>query len=562
MWKSSYVASTSVTRTQTDAEKLTILDANKLANGTGIDADICIVGAGAAGITLARSLEPSGAKICLLESGGLSIEEEVQALYDVDNTGYPIRENFMSRVRYFGGSCNLWAGRSMRMSPIDFKVRDWVPNSGWPIDYAEIDPWYERAERLLRLPPEKEFVDVGRLPGIGDQEKALLSATDAESAIATWASKPMRFGKVFKRELKRSKNIEVYLNANVTEVVPAENGAAVTRLVVKTMDKRQMVVRARLFVLATGGLENARLLLASTERASSGIGNDFDQLGRYYLDHPRSIYGRVRVNESVRLPYLTGIPLTTGKVQFGIAASEEYQRENGLLNCYASLEPELSEFAQTQYGRSINIVKVLSGRGHVGSRFRLSDVDMTDMRDLVYYLTPKEIMPHFLYKPYALLKQAVRKRRAIQGLSVINYCEQVPDPESRVTLGKERDALGMPKLQLHWRLGDEVRQSVARMHETVARLVKEHGIGELHTDEEELADVRFSDASHHIGTTRMSDTPRNGVVDSDCRVHGVDNLYVCGSSVFPTGGYANPTLTIVALTLRLGELLGKELSNG
>jgi len=426
----------------------------------------------------------------------------------------------------------------MRMSPIDFEVRDWVPNSGWPIDYVEIDPWYERAEQFLRLPPNKNFADVGQLAGIGDQEKDLLSAADSEPAIATWASKPMRFGKTFKRDLKRSKNIDVYLNANVTEIVPAENAAVVTRLIVKTMDQRQMVVKARFFVLATGGLENARLLLASIARNDSGVGNDFDQVGRYFLDHPRSIYGRVRVNESVRLPYLTGIPLTTGKIQFGVAASEEYQRANGLLNCYASLEPELSEFAQTQYGRSIKVIKVLSRRGHAGSRFQLSDVDTTNVRDLIYYLTPKEIMPQFLYKPYALLKQAVRKRRSIQNLSVINYCEQVPDP----------------------RVGDEVRQSVARLHEVLARLVKVHGVGELHSDAEELRDVRFSDASHHIGTTRMSNTPRSGVVDSDCRVHGIDNLFVCGSSVFPTGGYANPTLTIIALTLRLGELLAEELS--
>jgi choline dehydrogenase-like flavoprotein len=313
--------------------------------------------------------------------------------------------------------------------------------------------------------------------------------------------------------------------------------------------------------LATGGLENARLLLASTARHHGGVGNEFDQVGRYFLDHPRSIYGRVRVNESVRLPYLTGIPLTTGKVQFGIAASEEYQRANGLLNCYASLEPELSEFAQTQYGRSINVIKVLSRRGHAGSRFRLSDVDTTNVRDLIYYLTPKEIMPQILYKPYALLKQAVRKRRSIQALSVINYCEQVPDPDSRVTLGTDTDALGMRKLQLHWRVGDDVRQSVARLHEVLGRLVQAYGVGELHSDAAELREVRFSDASHHIGTTRMSNTPRSGVVDSDCRVHGVDNLFVCGSSVFPTGGYANPTLTIIALTLRLGELLTEELSS-
>ena len=539
---------------------MTILDANKLPDGLEIATDVCIVGAGAAGITLANALEASGARICLLESGGFSIDEEVQGLYDVDNTGYPVRENFMSRVRYFGGSCNLWAGRSMRMSPIDFEKRDWVPNSGWPIDYTEIDPWYELAERFLLLPSHENFSDVSRVANMGAQERSLLNSPDAEPAIATWATKPMRFGKTFKRDLKRSKSIDLYLNANVTELVPAENAAAIRRVVVKTMDQRQMTVAARIFVLATGGLENARLLLASTARNESGIGNEYDLVGRYFLDHPRAIFGRVKVRESVRLPYLTGIPLTTGKVQFGVAASEDYQRAHNLLNCYASLEPELSEFAQTQYGRSINIIKVLSRRGHAGSRFQLPDIDMNDVRDLIYYLTPKEIMPHFLYKPYALLKQMVRRRRAIEHLSVINYCEQVPDPDSRVTLGSDTDALGMRKLQLHWRLGDEVRRSVASLHSALRVLLNEHGIGELQSNEAELSEVRFSDASHHIGTTRMSDTSRTGVVDSDCRVHGIDNLYVSGSSVFPTGGYANPTLTILALALRLGETLGERLS--
>ena len=540
---------------------MTILDANKLPDGARITGDVCIVGAGAAGISLARDLENTGAKICLIESGGFNIDEQVQALYDVDNLGYPIRENFMSRVRQFGGSCNLWAGRSMLLNPVDFKHRDWIPNSGWPISYEQLETWYERAEAVLRLPEYDGFLDTDRLPGVSPHETAVFGSETAEPAIATWAAKPMRFGKTFKRDLRRSRSIELYLNLNVTEIRSSENGEVVTGLTAKTMDRREMTVEARHFVLATGGLENARLLLASRETQERGVGNDFDQVGRYFLDHPRAIFGSVRLRDSVRLPSLTGIPLANGKVQFGIAASEVYQRQHGMLNCYASLEPELSEFAQTQYGRSINLIKVLTKRGHAGSRFKLSDVEITDVRDLIYYLTPKEIMPHFMYRPYAYVKRLVRSRRPLQRLSMINYCEQVPDSESRVSLGHETDALGTPKLQLHWRVSGEMRQSVACLHELIGELLESHDIGELESDMTELGEVRFSDASHHIGTTRMSATPRSGVVDSDCRVHGVDNLYVCGSSVFPTGGYANPTSTILALTLRLGEHLSSRLSS-
>jgi choline dehydrogenase-like flavoprotein len=390
---------------------------------------------------------------------------------------------------------------------------------------------------------------------MGSQEKAFLSSEDAEPAVATWATKPMRFGKAFKRSLKQSKNLDVYVNANVVELVPSEDSRSITSLTVKTMDNRTISVFAGTVILAAGGLENARLLLASNSCSEAGIGNEYDQVGRYFLDHPRAIFGSIRVNESVRLPYLTGIPITTGKIQYGIGMSEDYQRRHGCLNCYASLEPELSEFAEKQYGRSINVLKVLLRRGHAGSRFRLKDADMSNVRELIYLLTPKEIMPHFLYKPYALLKQKVRRRRAVRRLSIINYCEQVPDPDSRVTLSADTDALGMKKLRVNWRLGDDVRRSVSALQEALGSLVKLHGIGELEVEQSELSEIRFSDASHHIGTTRMSETPTNGIVDSNCRVHGVDNLYICSSSVFPTGGYANPTSTILALTLRLADHL-------
>ena len=285
---------------------MTIHDANKLPDGSRIESDVCIIGAGAAGITLANALGRGKVKVCLLESGGFKIDEEVQGLYDVKNVGYPVRENFMSRVRYFGGSCNLWAGRSMRLSPVDFKKRDWVPNSGWPIDYLEIEPFYVLAEQLLRLPAFADFEELHSVPGMGRHERAILGSADAEAAIATWAAKPMRFGKVFKRSLKQSRNVDVYLNANVVELTSSENGRSITGLTVRTMDKRTMRVHAGTVILAAGGLENARLLLVSNSRSETGVGNDFDQVGRYFLDHPRAIFGSIRVNDKVRLPYLTG----------------------------------------------------------------------------------------------------------------------------------------------------------------------------------------------------------------------------------------------------------------
>jgi choline dehydrogenase-like flavoprotein len=279
-------------------------------------------------------------------------------------------------------------------------------------------------------------------------------------------------------------------------------------------------------------------------------------VGRYYLDHPRAIFGRIRVNEGISLPYLSGVPLADGKVQLGIALSDEAQRQHRVLNSYLSLEPELSEMAEKQYGRSINVMKVLLRRGHAGQRLDLGSVNLTEVRDIVYLLTPREIMPHFLYRPYALLKRKVRRRRKAGNLTVINFCEQVPDPDSRVSLGTARDELGLNKLVLDWRVRGDERRSIEVLHSIVGRLVQEAGIGNMDVGaDRDLRELSYTDASHHMGTTRMCEDERRGVVDGNCRVHGVANLYIAGSSVFPTAGYANPTLTIVALSLRLAAHL-------
>lgn len=534
---------------------MTITDANALADRTELAADVCIVGGGAAGITLALELECQQLRVCLLEGGGFSLDERVQSLYDLDSVGYPIRENFMSRVRYLGGSCNLWAGRNMRLSPIDFERRDWVPNSGWPFGYAELEPYYERAERVLRIPAHGRFAEPGAIADSEPLERAVFARPDVAPAIALWGIKPMRFGKAYRSALRRSRGIGVYLNANVTAIEASRGGQSIERLSIRTLGGKRFSARARVFVLAAGGLENARLLLVSRDVHANGLGNRHDVVGRYFLDHPRAIAGRIRVREDVSLPYLTGIPLADGKVQLGIALADEIQRREGVLNSYLSVEPALSETAEKQYGRSVNVMKVLLRKGHAGQRFDLSSMNMSDVRDMVYLLTPKEIMPHFLYRPYAMLKRRVRRRRKAGNLTVINFCEQVPDPESRVRLGSERDELGLNRLVLDWRVGAAERRSIEVLHRVVGGALREAGIGTLEKSIDDEPDVQYTDASHHMGTTRMSDDESRGVVDRDCRVHGLANLYVCGSSVFPTVGYANPTLTIVALTLRLADHL-------
>jgi choline dehydrogenase-like flavoprotein len=538
---------------------MAIVDAGQLADGSEIGADLCIVGAGAAGITLAMEFADTNTRVCLLESGNYRPDPTTQGLYDLESVGHPMREDFISRARQFGGSCNLWAGRIMRMSPIDFEPRDWVSDSGWPIRYSDLEPYYARAEEVLRVPPHRRFSAVAAIPDIERSERRLFEAGDLAPTVALWGTKPMRFAKVNRAALQRSRNISVYLHANVTEIVPVENGTEIERLIVRTLDGREFIARARTIVLACGGLENARLLLVSGRRHPRGIGNDHDLVGRYFMEHPRALYGRIRVKDGVSLPYLTGIALAEGKVQLGVALSEREQRAAGVLNGYVSLEPAMSEMAARQYGRSMSVAKMIVRRGYDRSE-AASHVDTTNIRELIYQLTPKEIMPHWLYRPYAWLKRRARKRLRIGHLTLINFCEQAPNRASRVTLGAERDVLGVNKLVVDWRVGEAERRTVVQLHEAIGRAVERAGIGAMEVGADDPDDMHFTDASHHMGTTRMGDDPKAAVVDHNCRMHGVRNLYIAGSSVFPTSGHANPTLTIIALTLRLAEHLKAEAS--
>jgi choline dehydrogenase-like flavoprotein len=239
--------------------------------------------------------------------------------------------------------------------------------------------------------------------------------------------------------------------------------------------------------------------------------------------------------------------------QVGIQFSEHMQRQEALLNHYLTFERQWSEQTAKAYQSFVHTMKIFLRKGYSGNRFSLSGAKLAKVPELIYLLAPRELMPHGLYR----IVKAVKNRLSggVTELIVVNYCEQAPNLQSRVYLSHERDRLGMNRLVLDWKVGDDETRSLMRLQELVDFYLQKTHIGYLDSTAQTRADLYYTDASHHIGTTRMSDNPRTGVVDSNCRVHGVNNLFIAGSSVFPTSGYANPTLTIVALAIRLTEHL-------
>jgi hypothetical protein len=271
------------------------------------------------------------------------------------------------------------------------------------------------------------------------------------------------------------------------------------------------------------------------------------------MDHPRAVFGKVKLSEPHKFPVLLGCPLAEGMAQVGIRFSEDTQKREALLNHYVTFERRWSEQSAKAYQSFVHTMKILLRKGYSGSRFRISGAKLTDVPELIYLLAPRELMPHFLYRLVKKVKNEISG--GVTELIVVNYCEQAPNLQSRVYLSDERDRLEMNRLVLDWKVGNEETKSLIRLQESVNSSLKKAHIGYLDNTAQQLSDLRYTDASHHIGTTRMSDNPRTGVVDSDCRVHGIRNLFIAGSSIFPTSGHANPTLTIVALAIRLAEHL-------
>ncbi len=526
---------------------MTFDDAARVPAGSSLRADVCIVGSGAAGLTLALRLAGTTLDVVLLEAGGMQQDTEAEGdTFDLDLLGLPQVRTIESRGRWFGGSTSLWFGRIAQLDPIDFEARSWVPHSGWPITEDEVRRWLPTAAGILDV-PHFDKLDIGAWapnPTID----MVMGEGGADLRPFLWAD-GMYMGDRARDALERSRNVRVLLGATATALVPNQSSSAIDSLTV-VGSAGTFTVAATHYVLAAGGLENPRLLLASTARSAAGVGNATDNVGRYYMDHPRGeglatadlrglprpVLERLQLlGEKSRSPY--------GHTQLRVTFPESMQREEELLN--HSLHAHLVSDVQNSPG--------YSALRRVAESARSRTVRGADL--------PADLWQVAKASPRLAVFAARRlaRRERPTSLVVIDQMEQVPDPSSRVTVDHDRrDRFGLPKVQLDWRITNATYESQRRMHEMFASIVARAG---LPTFRSSLLDrpgepVPLVDMKHPSGTTRMSSSPRDGVVDEQCRVHGIGNLYVAGTSVFPTVGHANPTLTIVALAARLAHHLG------
>ncbi len=537
-----------------------MIDARSLPPNEILETHVCIIGTGPAGITLAREFANQNFQVCLVESGGLDYDPETQALTAGTSIGDRYPDLTQSRRRQFGGTSHCWGApnshkesgfRCLPLDDIDFEQRDWLPYSGWPFAKSDLDPFYERAQRVCQIGPyaynAEDWEDdrTERLPFTSDR----ITTTMSQFASRT------PFTDDYRREVDQATNITTLLYANVVELETDATTQAVTRVAIACLSGQKFWLAAKVVILATGGLENARLLLASNRQHPAGLGNQNDVVGRYFMDRPilsarlipydASLFDRTALHD---IHWVNGTP-----VMARVKLTEDLMRREHLLNNGAQLfpRPQPRQREATIALRSL-LTSVRQGKptqtmfNHLTVALRGADYLVAAGLWSAVRQLPSLRRGDWSYLPY--------EKRRFSEFEIFYQLEQAPDPNNRVKLSLERDRLGQPQTEVHWRLNPIDIQNARRVQEIWAEEFAQAGFGELQFAREgEPLKFEKEAMHHHLGTTRMHSDPKQGVVDANSCVHGIPNLFVAGSSVFPTAGYANPTLTIIALALRLAD---------
>ncbi|MEV0251313.1 GMC family oxidoreductase [Nocardia sp. NPDC050712] len=512
-----------------------------------LTADICVIGSGPAGLTLAAELAGTSLRVLVLESGGREPSEQANALDDIDSTG-AVRAG-TGRVagdRILGGNSHSWSGRCGLLDDLDFGARPWVPGSGWPI--TDLDPYLERAARHVGIGYGTGFTGDAfwELAGRA-RPRDTLDPNRFRAYFWQISRDPVdpfdckRFGRHV-RELT-APNVRVLVNATVTHIDTDADGRKV--LALQVAGSKARTVRAGRFVLAAGGISTPRLLLASRRIRPEGVGNRHGLVGRYLMDHRCGAVGALEPAQAHTALHRFGkyvVKSAHGRHTFlhGLALSPAVQRAEQLLNCALWLQEVPADDDPWE-----SVKQLMRGRGtRHDARVALANSGLL-LAGARRRLIEHAGLPHKLDR-----------------IEVRCMVEQVPDPDSRVALSERVDRFGVPLARIDWRVHEledrTVRRAAALAVAEFARL----GYPEPALYDWARADsdgpARLTDWAHPTGTTRMAARPDAGVVDTDCRVHGVENLYIAGSSVFPTTGHANPTLTLVALAVRLADELRRD----
>lgn len=506
--------------------------------------DLCIVGAGAAGLSLAAEFLRGPGRILVLESGLREPDARGDDLNQLENVGLRHDGWREGRVRSLGGTTRAWGGQLIPLRASEIECRPWIPNSGWPLRLEELEPYYRRVERLLRIegPPYDE--SAWRHLGV---TAPAFDPREFRIRFSQWAGLGRRnFAVLWRRELERSENVSVLIDATAVGIRCTSDGSHCETLEVRSRGGRQASIRARSFVIACGGIETARLMLASPTCNGNSVANASGFVGRFFQDHVSYIAGELeptsrRILQDLFDPRYIGATMYSVKIE----PTDAVMRREGWLNVMGHIAFQIPDALGWMELRRI-LRSLQAGRLELPSW----DESIAMLRGSVELTR-------------LVLARYLAKRRRSPGAGAVRLLidsEQAPSCDSRVLLDTRIDAFGVPRARLDWRVGDVERRTLTGFASHLAAEFERLGLGRVRlagAPDFELRDTLGAarDIFHHMGTARMGETARTGVTRADLRCHDVDNLFVAGAAVFPASGIANPTFTALALSLRLADHL-------
>jgi choline dehydrogenase-like flavoprotein len=532
--------------------------------GEAVWADVCLVGAGPAGLSLAIALAIAGVQVVLIEGGSAGTTRMLDDVRLEGEAAYPQSHISQTRASGLGGTSGLWSYRMPNLDddpdggergcryapldPIDFEARPEVPHSGWPLDRSDLDPWYAKAQETAGLGRFDYHPDGWSSPAAPPLplDPDLVETQMFQFASArTWTAEAVA-------TLRASLAVKILTDTNVTELETDAGGTRVTAVHWRRDDGSAGTVHARATVLAAGGIENSRLLLLSDRQVHGGLGNGTGQVGRYWMEHPLVRGGLLVAPAEAELGTRLGLYDARwqdgNKVMAKLSIAAQRVRTEGLLSTSALLIPRDKVLAGTAF-QAYTAARSPSGRAaSLPARALIRARIAIGATDLLAARRAMAGQPDLDLNGWSGRPDAGRYR----VFEIVHQTEQSPDPDNRVVLGTDTDRFGRRIPVLKWRWTTADRDRITRSRDLYAQAFASAGLGEMIQKDWDQGRPRLLGGNHHhLGGTRISVDPATGVVDADLKVHGVTNLFVAGSSVFPTGGSVNPTLTVVALSLRL-----------
>ena len=524
-----------------------LIDTKTINESRNFQADICILGGGVTGIVLAKELLDKNRSVILLESGDEAYEKNTQDLYQAESIPEILPSPGTSRLRFLGGSSNHWDNSIERFDPIDFQKREWVANSGWPINYQDVAKYYPEAEQYCGVGNEgfnlKHWQEKLNFKDIFFTSKLF------DTAISKTAIPPVHFFQKYGEELVKNPNIRIFKNANVTDIDFDDESHKIKSATFQAFNKPQCKVEAKIFIMCFGGIENARMLLTFNEKYDNRLGNQFDNVGRYFMEHPTIRAAQFYPLKNKLNKIYTGILddslFIHGRCKLKESTQHKYHTNN--LRLYFN---ERSKLELSHGTSSTHIITDSLKKHEIPDHFGSHLVNVLKDIDL--------ISETYMRKNFNT--SFIDDADTFSGYQIISMIEQTPDKNNRITLGNETDSLNIKKINIDYHITKADKKTAWRSLELLAQDPALQAIGRirlLKQRESRIWGNQLGFSSHHMGTTRMGHNTRDGVVDSNSKVFGTKNFYVAGSSVFPTGGHVPPTLTIIAMTIKLADELKK-----